>query len=78
MSECYGKIFPDFERLNYNKPTDGVAFRVFIEKVGIGTQRRSLVVRQDAWDNCVECSDYRSCYDLSMAKLAMQRALAAS
>lgn len=68
-------IIPDFERLNHNKPTDGKAFRVFVEKIGCGTQRRELAVKPEAWDECIVCPDYRSCYDLSMARLALHDAL---
>jgi hypothetical protein len=75
--ECYGQMFPDFENLVPNKPNDGFAFSVFIERLGIGTQRRLLEVKRAAWDKCVSCGDYRSCYDLGMAKVAMQRVLAA-
>jgi hypothetical protein len=75
--ECYGKLFPDFEHLNYdNQPTDGKAFRVIVQKIGIGTQRRELVVKPEAWDECVACPEYRTCYDLSMARLALHGALA--
>ena len=31
--ECYGRLFPDFEHLNYNKPSEGRAFRVFVEEI---------------------------------------------
>lgn len=76
-SECYGKMFPDFENLVCNRPNEGFAFSAFVEHLGIGTQRRSLTVKRDACDKCVSCQDYRSCYDLDMAKLAMQRVWAA-
>jgi hypothetical protein len=74
--ECYGNMIPDFEHLQYNKPTDGKAFRVFAEKIGTGTQRRELELKPEGWDECAGCADYRTCYDLSMAKLALHRALA--
>lgn len=69
-------LLPDFEHLNYNKPTEGKAFRVFIEAIGIGTQRKELTVKAEAWDGCVACPEYRVCYDLSMARLALHGALA--
>jgi hypothetical protein len=72
---CYGKIIPDFGHLNYNKPTEGKAFQVFVEKIGIGTQRRGLEIKSEAWDECVECPEYRSCYDLGMAQLLLHGAL---
>jgi hypothetical protein len=75
-SECYGNMVPDFEHLNYNRHTEGKAFRVFVEKIGLGTQRRLLETKLQGWEECIACPDYRTCYDLSMAKLALHGALA--
>jgi hypothetical protein len=66
---------PDFEHLRYNRPTKGKAFRVFVESVGMGTQRREVTFKPESWEACVEWPDYRTCYDLSMAKLAQSSAL---
>ena len=74
--DCHGGMVPDFEHLRYKRPTEGKAFRVFVESVGVGTQRRELTFKADKWDECLECPDYRTCYDLSMAKLALSSALA--
>jgi hypothetical protein len=74
--DCYGGMAPDFERLRYNRPAEGKAFRVLVESVGVGTQRRELTFKPEGWAGCVECPDYRTCYDLSMAKLALSSALA--
>ncbi len=74
--ECYGQLFPDFEHLNYNKPSDGRAFRVFVEQIGAGRQRRELEVKSQEWDKCAACADFHGCYELSMAKLALHGALA--
>ena len=74
--ECYGQLFPDFEHLNYNKPSEGRAFRVFVEQIGGGRQRRKLEVKPQEWDECAACPDFHGCYELSMAKLALQGALA--
>ncbi len=74
--ECYGRLFPDFERLNYNKPSEGRAFRVFVEQIGAGRHRRELEVKAQEWDECAACTDFHGCYELSMAKLALQGALA--
>lgn len=76
--ECYGKLFPDFEHLKYNQATEGRAFRVFAENIGLGTQRRELTVNPDVWDECTACPEYRFCYDLSLAKLAMHGVLGRS
>ena len=74
--ECYGTLLPDFEHLNYNKPTEGKAFRVFVENIGAGRQRREEELKPEAWDVCIACAEYRACCELSMAKLALHQALA--
>jgi hypothetical protein len=74
--ECYGKLLPDFEHLKYNKATEGKAFRVFVENIGAGRQRREQEMKPEGWAECVACADYHPCYELSMAKLALHRALA--
>ena len=42
---------------------------------GTGAQGRSLEVKREAWEKCVACPDYRTCYDLSLAKLEMNDVL---
>jgi len=76
--ECYGGMVPDFEHLRYNRPTEGKAFQVLVQKIGLGTQRRDLVFKPEAWEECAACPDYPTCYDLSMGKLALHMALARS
>lgn len=75
-SDCYGKMFPDFTRLEKNKPLTSPAFIALVESHGIGVQRRSLEVKPDGWDKCVACDDYRTCYDLSLSKMLMNTILA--
>ena len=74
-SKCYGEMFPDFTHLRYNKPMDGKAFRVFVQQIGVGTQRRDLEVKLEDWEECVACADFQPCYCLSTAKLALHEAL---
>ncbi len=74
--ECYGQLLPDFEHLRYNEATEGKAFRVFVEEIGAGRQRRELALKAEDWDQCVGCADFHPCYKLSMAKLALHHALA--
>ena len=48
---------------------------IFIESVGIGDQDRRLTIDEAAWNECVKHPNFRACYDLSMARLAMEKAL---
>ncbi len=75
-AECYGKMFPDFTRLKRKGRLEGQAFAALVTGSGTGAQGRSLEVKREAWEKCVACPDYRTCYELSMAKLALHQALA--
>ena len=74
-AECYGKMFPDFTRLKRRERLEGQAFSALVTGSGTGAQGRSLEVKREAWDKCVECPDYRTCYDLSLATLEMNEVL---
>jgi hypothetical protein len=75
-SKCYGSLFPDFTKLRPNQPLESQCFNALVTGHGIGVQGRKLEVQPEAWDKCLECPDYRTCYDLSLAKLVMNAVLA--
>lgn len=77
QKDCYGTMFPDLDRVDLNKPSSGKAFDVLVKSHGIGVSSRQVTVRPEGWDECTACENYRDCYDLSMAKLALTTALAA-
>ncbi len=77
QKDCYGTMFPDLDRVELNKPSSGKAFDVLVESRGIGVSSCQVTVRPEGWDECTACGNYRDCYDLSMAKLALTTALAA-
>ena len=72
---CYGKMFPDFTRLKRKEKQEGKAFTALVTASGTGPQGRNLEVRTEAWEHCVACPDYRTCYDLSVATLLMNNVL---
>ena len=74
--DCYGEMFPDFTRLEKNRPLSSAAFTALVESHGVGVQGRNLEVKLEGWEKCVACPDYRTCYDLSLAKLLMKTVLA--
>ncbi len=74
-AECYGKMFPDFMRLKRKEKLEGQAFVALVTGSGTGAEGRSLEVKREAWEKCVECADYRTCYDLSLAQLEMNDVL---
>ena len=69
--ECYGGMFPDLKALEYNRPCAGKVFAALLRSQGIGVQSRSVTVDRDQWDACQGCSEYRSCHDLSVARLLL-------
>jgi len=77
-SPCYGAMFPDLSRLNFNRATEGKAFSVFVESIGVGVQRRELHVKQAEWDKCEECPSFDGCYRLSVAKSLLWQGLLAT
>lgn len=73
--ECYGGLFPDLARLRYREECRGRAFSAIISSPGTGPHGHRLQLDREAWDECVECPDYRSCYDLSLATWTMNQTL---
>ena len=74
---CYGELFPNLAALKYNQPTNGKAFGVFVESVGVGVQCREFHVKRDEWDKCEQCPSFDGCYHLSVAKLSLWQGLIA-
>ena len=50
-------------------------FEVLLESKGIGLSGRSITADPEQWKRCVACEQYRSCYDLSMAKMLLYLAV---
>ncbi len=73
--ECYGAMFPDFTRLKRKEKLEGQAFTALVVTSGTGAQGRNLELKREAWDKCLACPDYRTCYDLSRARLEMNDVL---
>ncbi len=75
-SECYGTLFPDILRLPENREASGKVFTVLLERAG-GMIRSgcSVTTDMDQWDECQQCPDFGGCYELSMAKLALESAI---
>ncbi len=70
-----GGMFPEFTQLKRKEKLEGHAFTALVVGSGTGAQGRSLEVKREAWEKCVACPDYRTCYDLSLATLLMNNIL---
>jgi len=68
-------MFPDVLTVRVNEPARGKVFTARLGSLGIGVQSRTLDVDEQEWEVCQRCPHFRSCYDLGMAKLALENAL---
>lgn len=75
MTECFGNIYPDLTKVEYNKEIVGKVFRVRLNSHGLVHERPRLKADIKAWEECQRCELYRSCFDFSTAKLVMREAL---
>jgi hypothetical protein len=75
MTECFGNIYPDLARVEYNKDIAGKVFSVRINSHGLVHERPRLKTDIKAWEDCQKCELYKSCFDFSTAKLVMRQVL---
>lgn len=78
--DCYGTMFPDSLHLSDNVPNAGKVFTVWM-KAPQGSvlpvhSDRSVEINYDQWEACRRCAEFESCYQLSMAKIALESAVA--
>src|SRR5689334_6609533 len=69
--ECYGGMYPDLAAHKNNVCQKGMVFETLVESSGIGITSRRFWTKAAEWDRCTQCSEYRFCYDLSLAKLLL-------
>ena len=75
MKECYGKIYPDLSRVEYNKVLDGKVFKIKINCTGLTPQSRQLEYELKEWEDCQRCNQFQSCYELSNSQLLLRQAM---
>jgi len=65
-------LHPEFDH-----PSAGKVFSfVVVSPPGLSRPARRIEVDRKAWDACVECPEFDHCYKLSLAKLALETAVA--
>ena len=72
---CYGTMLPDLSHEHLNQRNEGKAFSLLVKSGGINVQSRTVTVKPEEWDDCLQCPDYRTCYDLGMARLQLWQSL---
>ena len=75
MKNCFGTLYPDITQLQFGKEIAGKVFRVRIDTLGGGQRDRLIESDLRQWQECQGCEVFRSCYDFSTAKLAVQQAV---
>lgn len=71
---CYGTMFPNLSKIEFNTPHVGKAFTVLVESSGMGITDHHSSVNMREWDACTDCPAYARCYDLCTAKLLLHLA----
>ena len=72
---CFGRLFPDFSQLTYNRTAEGCAFDARVESCGVSVQRKALTFKPQRWGVCASPGVFDECYRLSLAKLLLETKL---
>lgn len=74
---CYGNLFPDTLHASSDPTKRGKVFSYTLHSAG-GLYRgeRETGVDTAGWDHCTQCPEFDNCYKLSLAKLALEGAVA--
>lgn len=70
------KLFPELLNVNTNCRHRGHITTVFLESRGIGITDRKVTIDPVAWAECVKSPNFQSYYEVSMAKMRLEQALA--
>jgi hypothetical protein len=71
--KCYGEMFPTVNSPRSGVPIRGKVFSIELTRAGgMAIATRAAAVDLDAWEECVACDAFDTCYKLSMAKLALE------
>ncbi len=74
---CYGDLFPHPLPVSNDRPQKGKVFSYTLFRAGgLFRASRKTGVDMEEWDRCTQCPEFENCYKLSMAKLALEDAVA--
>lgn len=73
---CYGRMFPSMDTLEVNRPVRGAVFGYEIVSRGMASQGHQVLMNEEQWRKCEGCPGRASCFELSLGKAFMERALA--
>jgi len=72
---CFGRMFPDFDRMRPNVREAGKAYSAHYTSLGMGVQSRQVSIDQEQWDACQQCPCFRSCFDQCSGRVLCTLAL---
>ena len=75
---CYGTMFHDSLHFSANDQMQGKVFSFELDSVGLARTGRSIQTDIAEWDDCLACPEFGHCYQLCMAKLALENAISGS
>ena len=73
--QCYGRMFPPVLPVETNRDVRGRVFRYRVEAPGMAVTSRAVEFDGPAWEECLRCAEFDSCYRLSAGRLLLERAL---
>ncbi len=72
--ECYGKMFPSMLHVVHNQSVKGKVFGYAVDYPG-GVATKSVIVNDEAWQDCVNCPELDVCYRLSSGTALIELAI---
>ena len=72
MKACYGQMMPAISDLDHAREVRGKVFSVRCTSSGFGHRSMAMNTDMTAWEDCLACEFYASCYDLSLAQVQLQ------
>jgi hypothetical protein len=74
--ECYGTMFPNPIDQTPNAVHQGKVLSFVVRSSGLERTGSEMLVDEKQWEECTQCPEYRTCFDLSSARFQLQAAIA--
>jgi hypothetical protein len=75
MPQCYGNMFPSLATVAQNRKVEGKVFGYRVNAPGVVASLRTTTIDAEAWQQCIRCRDFDTCYRLSLGALLTEMAL---
>jgi len=71
---CYGTIFQELSAIDPQSKAHDAAVVDHVESRGLAPPKHIAVLNMEAWDDCVACAEFETCYKLATARLLVKAA----